>query len=204
MPHHVLVAYDSYMGGTAGIARVITDELIRAGLEVDLLPAAKVDSVRGYDAVILGSPLYYGRWRHDSLHMLRHRQGDLSRRKVWLFQSGLSINAPNAGDPTPTEVIALAHAIHAVGPVTFGGRLTRQTARGLLPRLMARRSTGVGDFRDLDRVAEWARSVAHDLLHEPQHAALGPAGPKAHDSGAQDTPHAEAMPREFRLSPFRG
>jgi menaquinone-dependent protoporphyrinogen oxidase len=168
---HVLVAYDSYMGGTAGIARVITDELIRAGLEVDLLPAAAVDSVRGYDAVILGSALYYGRWRHDSLHLLRHRQGELSRRRVWLFQSGLSALAPGAADPTPTEVDALAHAIHATGPVTFGGRLTRQTARGLLPRLMALRSTGVGDFRDFDRIAEWARSIAHELLPPPHHAA---------------------------------
>jgi menaquinone-dependent protoporphyrinogen oxidase len=172
MQQHVLVAYDSYMGGTAGIARVITDELIRAGLEVDLRPAAAVDSVRGYDAVIIGSPLYYGRWRHDSMHLLRHRQGELSRRRVWLFQSGLSVIAPDAGDVTPPEVNALAHSIHAVGPMTFGGRLTRQTARGVLPRLMARRSTGVGDFRDLDQVARWANSIAQALLASaPHHAA---------------------------------
>jgi menaquinone-dependent protoporphyrinogen oxidase len=171
MDQHVLVAYDSFMGGTAGIARVIADELRQAGLEVDLRPAANVATVRGYDAVILGSPIYYGRWRHDSLRMLRHRQSELRRRKVWLFQSCLSALAPNAGDPTPTEVGALAHSIHAIGPITFGGRLTRQTARGVVPRLMALRSTGVGDFRDLDQVAAWARTVAQELLHRPAHAA---------------------------------
>lgn len=170
---HVLVVYDSYMGGTAGIARVITDELIRAGLEVDLRPAGEVDSVRGYDAVILGSAIYYGRWRHDALHLLRHRQSELSKRQVWLFQSGLSVTTPGADDPTPTEVGALAHAIHAKGPVTFGGRLTRQTARGILPRLMARRSTGVGDFRDLEHVATWAHSVALALLPQQTGTVVG-------------------------------
>jgi menaquinone-dependent protoporphyrinogen oxidase len=171
MMQKVLIAYDTYMGGTAGIARVITDELIRAGLDVDLLPAAKVDSVQGYDAVIVGSPIYRGRWRRHSMRLLRHRQHDLSRRKVWLFQSGLSTITPGSdSDCIPAEVRSLAHTIHAFGPVTFGGRLTRQTARGVLPRLMALRSIGVGDFRDLDRVAAWARSIADDL-HQPKHAA---------------------------------
>ena len=66
-----LVTYASRMGGTEGIARAIADEMQRAGIDVDLRPAADVRSVTGYDAVVLGSAVYAGRWLRPARTLLK-------------------------------------------------------------------------------------------------------------------------------------
>jgi menaquinone-dependent protoporphyrinogen oxidase len=53
--HRVLVAYSSRHGGTAEMAEWIAAELAEAGLPVDTRDIAAVDSLDGYDAVVLGS-----------------------------------------------------------------------------------------------------------------------------------------------------
>jgi len=60
-----LVTYSGKMGGTKGIAAAVDVELSSAGLAVTLLDAADVESVDRFDAVVLGSSLYVGRWRPD-------------------------------------------------------------------------------------------------------------------------------------------
>jgi menaquinone-dependent protoporphyrinogen oxidase len=46
------------MGGTKGIAETIGAELAAAGLEVAIRDATTINSVDGYDAVVLGSAIY--------------------------------------------------------------------------------------------------------------------------------------------------
>ena len=59
----VLVAYGSRHGSTAEIAEAIAATLREAGLAVDCRKAGEVDSLDGYDAVVLGSAVYMRRWR---------------------------------------------------------------------------------------------------------------------------------------------
>jgi len=59
----VLVTYHSRSGNTQAMAHAVADGAREAdGAEVDLLPANKVDpnALLDYDAVIVGSPTYYG------------------------------------------------------------------------------------------------------------------------------------------------
>ena len=84
-------------------------------------------------------------------------------RHVWLFQSGLSVTGEGPWeDPTPRAVHTLAMRIGTREPVTFAGCLVPATARGFLPRLMAR-TKGAGDFRDWERIHTWARAISADI-----------------------------------------
>ncbi|GAA4677787.1 flavodoxin domain-containing protein [Pseudonocardia yuanmonensis] len=165
----VLVVHASKAGGTAGIATVVADELRAQGLRVDVATAtdAAADDVTlaGYRAVVLGSALYAGRWRHDAVRFLRRHAVMLRGRRVWLFQSGPcgpdAAHQAEQGAAEPISVRRLREDIDADPPVTFGGVLDPATAHGLA-RWMARGDLA-GDHRDPERIRAWARTIAQSL-----------------------------------------
>lgn len=161
-----LVAYASRMGGTEGIAQAVADELRAAGLVVDLMPAAGVHHLTGYDSVVLGSAVYSGRWMRPARALLK--QLVASRHvghqvRVWLFHSGpLGPGQAQASVPAPGKVAAYAIALSADQPKTFGGRIEPATARGFLAGSMAKGDLA-GDYRDFPQITEWARTIAVEL-----------------------------------------
>ena len=66
METRVLVAYGTKYGATAGIAEKIGQVLREAGLTVDVTPAGQAGDPAVYQAVVLGSAVYIGRWRKDA------------------------------------------------------------------------------------------------------------------------------------------
>jgi menaquinone-dependent protoporphyrinogen oxidase len=118
-----------------------------------------------YDAVVLGSAVYAGRWRRDAERFgLRHRDR-LLRVPVWLFSSG-PVDTPGREEeiPPPPRVARLAHGLGARGHRTFGGRLTDGPVGFLTGRLL-KEGTG-GEFRDQQEVREWAGDIATRLRAE--------------------------------------
>src|SRR5262249_36166346 len=57
----VLVAYATRHGSTKEVAQEIAATLDAEGMAVDVLPAANVGHLHGYDGVVLGGALYTGR-----------------------------------------------------------------------------------------------------------------------------------------------
>ncbi len=84
----VLVAYATKHSATAGIAEKIGEELREAGLACDVKPAATVDDLTSYQAVVLGSAVYMGAWRKEAAKLLKTQEAQLAQRPVWLFSSG--------------------------------------------------------------------------------------------------------------------
>ena len=155
----VLVAYAGRTGGTRQIAEVIAAELGDAGLRVDVRDAADVATVDGYAAVIVGSALYYHRWRPEAVRLLERNARALAERPVWLFHSGpCGPGAALCQVSLPANVALLAARIDAERTATFGGRLDPALARGVVAKLMAS-GRRAGDFRDWDRIKAWARDV---------------------------------------------
>lgn len=58
----VLVGHASACGSTKGIAQEIGDRLTHAGLQADVRPVDEVDTLAGYDAVVLGSAVHNMAW----------------------------------------------------------------------------------------------------------------------------------------------
>jgi menaquinone-dependent protoporphyrinogen oxidase len=159
MSRRVLVAYASKMGATAEIAEGIGAEIRQHGHVVDVLDVRQVRSIAGYDAVVVGSAIYTGRWRPEAVHFLRRFADALRTRQVWLFHSGPVGPHADRQQAMPKKVRRLAQRIDATPATTFAGRLEPDTAKGFLARRMAATELG-GDVRDWDLIGAWAQDVA--------------------------------------------
>lgn len=161
----VLIAYGSKREGTAGLAGMLAEALRSRGLQVEVRPARDVDSVVGYEAVIVGGALYAGRWHRDAIRFAKKNARDLNGRPVWFFSSGpLDDSATKEEIPPVPRVQGLMDRVGARGHVTFGGRLTPD-AQGFPASAMAK--TKAGDWRDPDQVGDWAKSIADVLAVLP-------------------------------------
>lgn len=72
-----LVVYATKNGSTQQVAEAIADTLRASGVSAECQPARRVRSaVTGFGLVVLGAPLYSGRWHRDADRFLkRHRPG---------------------------------------------------------------------------------------------------------------------------------
>lgn len=84
----LLVVYASRHGATAGIAARIATRLVRSGASVDLRPVDEVETLDGYDAVVLGAPVYDQSWPPEANAFVAGNRDALAARPVWLFSVG--------------------------------------------------------------------------------------------------------------------
>jgi menaquinone-dependent protoporphyrinogen oxidase len=151
---HVLVTYGSKQGATAEIADVLAETLRGCGLDVDCVEAGAVDSLDGYDAVILGSAVYMRRWRRPARRFLHRFARELELRPLWVFSSG------PVGDPAkdnrawnePPGTIREVERLGAREHVVFGGR---STSKGIPEEFR--------DRRDWEAIRAWAGTIAAAL-----------------------------------------
>jgi menaquinone-dependent protoporphyrinogen oxidase len=163
----VLVTYASRHGATADIAEVVSAVLRDepegdAARRVDLLLLEEVEDVSGYDAVVVGSAVYLGRWMPEARAFLHENRAALRRRPVWLFSSGpIGHTAGPEQDAVDTD--ELIDEVQARGYAGFAGRL-RRADLDLDERLaVGRLHVEEGDYRDWTRIREWAEEIADAL-----------------------------------------
>jgi menaquinone-dependent protoporphyrinogen oxidase len=143
-------------------------------LTVDVRPAAEIDAVDPYGAVVIGSGVYMNRWKGEAIEFLKRFERQLTSRPTWLFSSGPTGGTPEADakvaeilvaqPPAPPEARKRAQRIGARGHMTFGGRVGPGMG-GIFERWVPK-----GDWRDFEAIARWARTVARDLRVEAARA----------------------------------
>ncbi len=158
----VLVTAASKHGATTQIADAVATALRERGLAVDLTPPAQVTALEPYDAVVIGSGVYGGRWMEEARTFVDHHAEALATRPVWLFSSGPLGDPPKpAGDAT--DVPPIAERLVARGHRTFGGRLDRPEL-GFMERTIANVVRAPdGDFRDWEAIRAWAGEISAEL-----------------------------------------
>jgi menaquinone-dependent protoporphyrinogen oxidase len=158
----VLVAVASRHGSTREIGDAVAEVLRNAGFHVDVADPDDVETVEPYQAVILGSSVYVGRWAASARALVDRCASGLGQRAVWLFSSG-PVGTPLAPDSDPEEVPGILSRVHARGHRTFPGRLDNG-GLGLAERAaVALLQAEQGDFRVWPDVGDWARSIAAAL-----------------------------------------
>lgn len=163
MTGKVLVAYGTTNGSTARIAEAVAAVLRKEGFTAEALPARAVARVTPYDAVVLGGGLYAGRWHKDARRFARRHGGELAGLPLWLFSSGpLDASASERDIPPVPGVQKIIIRLDAREHITFGGCL-EEGAKGWVAGMILRNGKG-GDFRDFDRIEEWARRIADELV----------------------------------------
>ncbi|MGD8243984.1 MAG: flavodoxin domain-containing protein [Anaerolineae bacterium] len=167
MDKHVLVAYASKHGGTAEIAERIGEVFRRAGIPTDVLPADRVSDLAAYQAVVLGSGVYIGRWRKEAARFLKANEQLLAGRPVWLFSSGPT----GEGDPVelsegwrfPGSLQPIADRIQPRDVAVFGGVLNEKKLGAIEKWMIRNVGAAPGDFRDWETIAAWATEIAAAL-----------------------------------------
>ncbi|MBI2780542.1 MAG: flavodoxin domain-containing protein [Chloroflexi bacterium] len=172
----VLVAYASRHGSTMGIAQRIAAELERQEIPVAFKRVDEPIRVESYQACIIGSSVYLGRWEPQAAEFVRTNAESLSRRPVWLFCSGpvgtdhVDKQGRDALEAAqPKEFAEFADLIHPKAEQVFYGvydpaRKDATLAERLIMKVPAiRNELPAGDFRDWDAIESWAEGIVRAL-----------------------------------------
>ena len=159
----VLVTAASKHGATLEIAEAIARVLEEEQVRTDLRPVDGISDFGPYDAVVLGSAVYMGRWLEPARELVRRHATELASRRTWLFSSGPVGDPPR---PAPDEAVDVQEILDSARPVdhrVFAGKIDRSklsfSERAVLRAVGARE----GDYRDWDEIHRWAADIAAEL-----------------------------------------
>jgi len=168
MDRKILVTYASKYGATKEIAEKIGAVLCQAGLQADVLPVDGIRNLSPYQAVILGSAVYVGKWHKGAVEFLQTNEKILADRPVWLFSSGPT------GEGNPVELVEGKRLPASLQPVAdrirprdiavFHGYINADKINFIEKwAIKSLVKKPFGDFRDWEAITSWATSVA-DIL----------------------------------------
>ena len=155
--HSVLVAHAAKDGSARRAGEAVAARLAALGLDVDVRPSTTVDELAGYEAVVVGGPVRFGRWHHDARAFLSRHRGSLARMPVAVF-------ATEAAREHDGELELALVDVPELEPVATG-RFAAPSHR--LPFASDRTA-------DADDIERWATELACELgvLSPPQREAL--------------------------------
>ena len=164
MDKQVLVTYATKYGATAEIAEKIGQVLLQAGLRTDVLPTDRVGDLAPYNAVVLGSAVYIGRWHKEAAKFLKVNEKVLAEKLVWLFSSGPT----GKGDPVeltqgwclPGKLQPIADRIAPRDIAVFHGAVDMGKLNFIEKWMLKNVKAPVGDFRDWEAITSWATAIA--------------------------------------------
>jgi menaquinone-dependent protoporphyrinogen oxidase len=174
MNEKVLVAYASMMGATTGIARVIGDVLRAGGVEVHVLPVNQVGNVENYRSVVLGSPIYEGRWLENAVVFLEQYREFLSRIPGALFVvcTELRDKPEERRLRVQRYLDPILRRTPQIKPIDDIGIFTGSfsSKQWPLPTLLALKARGElppdGDYRDWNAIRAWATHIRPLLMNQ--------------------------------------
>jgi menaquinone-dependent protoporphyrinogen oxidase len=164
----VLVTAASRHGATHEIAAAIADGLRRRGVDADFRAAEEPSSLDGYDAFVIGSAVYIGRWLDTAKDLVDEHARGLAAAPVWLFSSG-PLGPPEALKPEgdPVDVEALMDTVGGVDHRVFAGRLDRRLLGFGEKAVVVAVRAPEGDFRDWEAIDGFAGDMAAHLAQGP-------------------------------------
>jgi menaquinone-dependent protoporphyrinogen oxidase len=161
----VLIAVASRHGSTVELATRIERVLNEAGMATVVATPELITDQAGYDAVILGSAVYNGRWLASAKDFVSRNLSGLIERAVWIFSSG-PIGESGRPNEVSHDASQVQDAIGARDSRVFAGRLDRHDL-GLGERIVVSVARArAGDYRSWAEIDGWARSIAATLQAE--------------------------------------
>jgi menaquinone-dependent protoporphyrinogen oxidase len=162
MTARILVAYASRKGSTAGIAQAIGKELTIEGYTVDVSEMKSVTSLAGYNAVVIGAPVYTGKVTGDVAAFVSTNKDELSRVPVAGFVTGIAPVFPKTGDVKgfTDQLVTALSPVRPVAVTMFAGTLDAGKMNLVERSLTTLMKVPTGDFRDWDAIAAWAKTLA--------------------------------------------
>ncbi len=180
----VLVLYASKYGATRGLCEAIARRLEKSDCYSELHPASEMIDPGQWDALVLGSAIYAGRWRSDAVNYLEQFAETLSTKAVWIFASGPTgeeeAEALLEEKIYPEKLRPLIRHIAPQDLRMFHGALTPEQLNFLEKAIIKVVKAPTGDFRDWEAIEQWSDQIAASLKALPElevRAAVSPAAP---------------------------
>lgn len=162
----VLVSVASKHGATDEIGHAIAGALREAGLSAIEVEPAAVTGLDAFDAFVLGSAIYAGRWQESMRKLVERERDTLASKPVWLFSSG-PLGDPPVPATEPIDGAELTARIGAREHRVFAGRLDRHEL-GIAERAIAAVVRAPdGDYRPWTEIRAWAADIARALEGTP-------------------------------------
>ena len=174
MENKVLVAYASTHGSTQEVAESVAKTLREYGLLVDLELARSVRTLAGYQAVVLGAPIYMFHLHKDAFRFLsRHNKALTGGIPIAIFAGGPFAS----GDDEASQDEKVWQEVHKqldqelakfpwLKPVSvqiIGGKFDPTRLRFPWNMIPALRQMPPSDLRDWEAIHGWAKKLAAQL-----------------------------------------
>ena len=165
MSGKILVTYATRYGSTVEVAEAIGDELRMAGMEVEVIPVAKVKNLAEYQAAVIGSPIYMGKWLADAQVFVERHQTILRTMPIAYFTVGLTLHEGTEEQRTQATA-SMQQVKELVPPVATGlftGKLNRRNLSFVDQAIVTIVRAREGDFRDWNAIRSWARDLKKSI-----------------------------------------
>lgn len=161
----VLVVVSSKHGATTEVGAAIQEELTDAGFDAALVEPGDVQSLEDVGAVVLGSAVYMSQWMESARNFVSYHGATLREIPLWAFSVGLS-GVPMGTVQDPRRMGEALVRLNPIDHQTFKGKLDFSRL-SLRERSVARLGNAPeGDYREWDKIREWARGIGGDLKEQ--------------------------------------
>ena len=165
----ILITAASRHGSTAGIAKALQASLDKAGYSTVRLPPDEVDSLKPYDAIILGSAVYAGHWMKEAEDFAHKFAADLQKLPVWLFSSGPVGEPLKPADEAAVKITYILSLAGAKEHKIFAGKIDRSKLNFAEKAITIALGVKEGDYRDWKAIEAWGADIAGQLSKLPLH-----------------------------------
>ena len=159
----VLVTAGSKHGSTAEIAARIGQTLDGNRCRAVVIAPLEVESLETFDAVVLGSAVYAGRWTKDAIAVARRIAETDPLPPVWIFSSG-PVGDPPKPEDDPVDTVEVVELTKAREHRVFPGKIDKASLNFGEKAIVLALKVPEGDFRDWSAVENWADGIAEELL----------------------------------------
>lgn len=173
----ILIACASQFGSTTKVAETIGKVLRKYGATVEIQLIKNVNNVNSYDAIIIGSPIQYDRWRPEAVKFVTDNQDVLSRLPVAYFFTCLVLSKQTAKAKQQAIKYSqkLDSLVSQVKPVSIGG-FAGVLDYGRMPFFLCLIAKGIfailgvkeGDYRDWTAIRLWAEGIPYKMANNQQ------------------------------------
>jgi len=161
----ILVAYATRRGSTGEIAAAVGNELRDLGYGAEVAEMGKVVSLSGFDAVVIGAPVYTGKVLGETAAFAARFRDQLAGIPVAGFVTGIAPVYPKTGEvgEFTGQLVKILEPVPLVAVTMFAGTLDPARLSFLERGMTSLLNVPTGDFRDWKAIAAWARELPSHL-----------------------------------------
>jgi menaquinone-dependent protoporphyrinogen oxidase len=165
MEKKVLVTYASKYGSTGGVADAIGKELCSKDVATDVVLIKNASDVGSYQGVVIGSPIYMGKWMSEAVDFVKKNREILHQVPVAYFLVCMTLAQPDKNQAQALSymdpILKAVPEIKPVGIGTFAGALHYNNLSWLNKKVLKSKGAPEGDFRDWNAIRTWAREPVY-------------------------------------------